>query len=63
MLNWGGLNHLSQTSGCVTTGSRSYSTTAIYGAGNDLVAENADESTNNGNDSSAGPKRQLGPER
>ena len=47
VLNWGGLNHLSQTSGCVTTGSRSYSTTAIYGAGNDLVAENADESNDN----------------
>ena len=50
VLGWSDLNHLSQTSGCVTTGSRSYSTTAIYGAGNDLVAENAREL---GTDSSA----------
>ena len=41
VLNWGGLNHLDQTTGCRTTHRRSYSTTAIYGASNGLVAENA----------------------
>ena len=47
VLNWGGLNHLNQTTGCVTTHSRSYSTTAIYGASNDLVAQNAHERNDN----------------
>ena len=47
MLNWSGLNHLNQTTGCVTTHSRSYSTTAIYGASNDLVAQNAYERDDN----------------
>ena len=50
VLNWGGLNHLDRTTGCITTHSRSYSTTAIYGASNDLVAANPYErDRNNGN--------------
>ena len=54
VLNWSNLNHLDQTTGCVTTHSRSYSTTAIYGASNDLVAENAYERNNN-NDAALSP--------
>ena len=50
MLNWSDLNQLEHTAGCITTHSRSYSRTAIYGASNGLVAENAYErDTNNGN--------------
>ena len=54
VLNWGGLNHLDQTTGCITTHRRSYSTTAIYGASNDLVAENADERNNSDSEALSG---------
>ena len=45
---------MDHTTGCITTHSRSYSTTAIYGASNDLVAENAYESDNSNNGALSG---------
>ena len=54
VLNWGRLNHLDRTTGCITTHRRSYSTTAIYGASNDLVAENSYESDNSNNGALSG---------
>ena len=47
VLNWSDLNYLDRTIGCRTTHWRSYSTTAIYGASNGLVAENAYGERNN----------------
>ena len=54
VLNWSDLNYLDQTTGCITTHRRSYSTTAIYGASNGLVAENDYERNNSDSEALSG---------